>query len=377
MLKKFSCAILALALIAAAAPAFADPAVIQGLDIWYTPSGGANVTVNIPGGFFCGGNSAPQTRTIALKGRPLVTNPAGKINPGDTVVDRPANIPFNQNGGLQGTGNLKIRALDLVSVQSFTVACPGGLIQVWNTEVSLNGPQALGTITIRKAAIPDRFGKFDASFPVAGKVRFRNAATGAATAALADNPTITTLDACWSHDPGPGAVVCAGAVTLDIDGDRVITAADYTSPYCTSNFFPGWTQNTLGQVIQCPVDHTGPHPKTCGAPGQGCPETTTSNPCTTDIVSYLNAHKVSDGFVLDNVAALNAQFSVKRGGGKTGGAQADTSGTVTQADPSGTITGTGTATTAERVAVTETDLGVTRVDRCIQAQGTAILNNGN
>src|SRR5690349_20064881 len=120
MLKKLSCAILVLAVVVAAAPAFADPAVLKGLDIWYTPAGGANVTVNIPAGFFCSGNSGPQTRTISLKGRPLVTVPAGHINPGDTVVNRPADIPFNQNGGLQGTGNLKIHALDLVSVQAFT-----------------------------------------------------------------------------------------------------------------------------------------------------------------------------------------------------------------------------------------------------------------
>ncbi len=373
MFKKLSFMVLALAVIVSAAPAFADPAVLKGLDIWYTPAGGASVTVFIPAGFFCSGNSPAQTRTIALKGRPLVTNPVNHINPGDTVVNRPADIPFNQNGGLQGTGNLKIHALDLVSVQSFTLSCPGGLTEVYNTEVSLNGPQALGTITIRKAAIPDRFGKFDASFPVAGKVRFRNAATGTPTAALADNQTITTLDACWSHDPGPGAVVCAPPVTIDVDGSRTITAADPTLGYCTSNFFPGWTYNSFGQVVQCPVAHTGPHPKTCGAPGQGCPEEATPNPCTPEIVSYLSAHKVSDGFVLDSAASLNAKFTMSRRGGKAGA----TSGTATQADPSGTVTGTGTATSAERVAVTETDLGTTRVDRCIQAQGTAILTSGN
>ncbi len=368
MFKKLSCAVLVLAVIACAAPAFADPAVIKGLDIWYTPAGGASVTVNIPGGFFCSGNSLPQTRTISLKGRPLVTNPVNHITPGDTVVNRPADIPFNQNGGLQGTGNLKIHALDLVSVASFTVACPGGLTEVYNTEVSLNGPQGLGTITIRKAAIPDRFGKFDASFPVAGKVRFRNAANGVATAPLPDNQTITTLDACWSHDPGAGAVVCAPPVTIDVDGSRTITAADPTMPYCTSNFFPGWTY-VGGVVVQCPVAHTGPHPKTCGAPGSGCPEDPQPNPCTTEIVSYLNAHKVSDGFVLDNTAALNAQFTLSQQDTRSAAA------TDVAVDTSGTVSGT--STTVERVAVTEADLGSTRVIHCIQAQGTAILTSGN
>jgi hypothetical protein len=365
MFKKLGFAVLGLAVIASAAPAFADPAVLKGLDIWYTPSGGASVTVNIPAGFFCSGNSGPMTKTISLKGRPLVTNPTNHISPGDTAVHRPADIPFNQNGGLQGTGNLKIHALDLVSVQSFTVSCPGGLTEVYNTEVSLHGPQALGTITIRKAALNDRHGTFDASFPVAAKIRFRNAANGVATAPLADNQTITTLDACWSHDPGAGAVVCPGPVTIDVDGSRTITAADPTLAYCTSNFFPGWTVDSFGNIVQCPVNHTGPHPKTCGAPGPDCPEEPTPDPCTRDIVSYLNAHKVSDGFVLDSAATLNSQFTVKRRGGKAG----------TTSD-TGSISPT-PGTTADRIAVTEADLGTTRVDRCIQVQGTAILNSGN
>lgn len=337
--------------LATVVPVAADPAVIKGLDIWYTPSGGAIVTVNIPAGFFCGGNSAAQTRTVSLKGRALVTNPAGKIAPGDTVVDREADIPFNLNGGLKGIGNLRIRALDLVSVQDFTVSCPGGLTQVFGTEVSLNGAQGLGTIEIRKPALNARFGRFDASFPVAGKVRFVNRANGARTGFLPDNATITTLDACWSHDPGPGAVVCAGPVTIDTDGNRVITVADHTSPYCTSNFFPGWTYSG-GVVVQCPTKHDGPHPTTCGAPGTACPEQDVANPCTTEVEDYLATRATAEGFLLDNTAALDSKFSKQVSSG----------------------TGTGVLVGSVDVVATKEFMGSVRVDRCIQATGAAILD---
>jgi hypothetical protein len=334
--------LLLLAAVVAAVPALADEVILHGLDVWYTPSGGANITVNIPAGFFCGGNSAPiASKLIPLKGRPVVTAPAGALNPGDTVVDRPVDAPFN--GGLSTTTQLQIRALSLVSVNAFSIACPSGLTEVWNTEVSLNGAQTSGTIVIRRAAVGDPGGDFDASFPVNAKIQFVNAANGSRTGFLTDNPTITTLNACWTHQPGPGAVVWNGAVTLDTDGNQ---APDYNSLYGTSNFFPGWKW-VNGVLVQCPVDHQGPHPKTCGAQGSGCPETTNPNPCTTDVVNYLQSRKTADGFVLDNASALDAKFS--RRGGKL-------------------VTGN-----VSRVTVTAENIGSVRVDRCIAHQGTAIL----
>jgi hypothetical protein len=341
---KFAMLVVAVvAVVAFAGTAGADETIFKGLDIFYTPSGGGNITVPIPAGFFCGGASAAQTRTISLKGRPLVTAPAGKINPGDTVVDREADIGFG--GGLTATGNLRIRALDLVSVSGFTVLCPGGLTEVYNTEVSLNGAQGLGTIDIRRAVVGARSGRFDASFPVNAKVRFRNAATGVPTAFLTRHDTITTLDACWSHDPGPGAVVCAGQVILDVDGNRVITAADHTSPYCTPNFFPGWEWRG-GILVKCPTEHDGPHPTTCSAPGPGCPEQTPTDPCTQDVLQYLSAHANSNGFLLDDVSTLNSMFTI------------------------GEISG-------EKVEATRAFIGSVRIDRCIQLQGTAILQEVN
>jgi hypothetical protein len=360
-MKRFGVGALILALlIGFAGMASADETIFRGLDPWYTPSGGGSITVDIPAGFFCNGTSGPiPGKQISLKGRPVVTVPIGVLNPDDTVVDRIADALFN--GGLSVTTQLRIRSLNLVSVSSFTVTCSSGLTEVWNTEVSLDAafnPQPLGTIVIRRPFVGALGGDFDASFPVHAKIVFVNAANGARTAPLADNPTITTLNACWTHQPGPGAVVWPNPVTLDSDGDQV---ADYTSPYGTSNFFPGWKW-VNGVLVQCPVAHQGPHPTTCSASGSGCPEQTSTNPCTKDVVSYLSSVKTANGFQLANAATLNAKFTRRPKGKATG-----TVGGVDQ-PVSGSL---------REVAVTSEDIGSVRIDRCIQAQGAAILSGAS
>ncbi|MFL6195788.1 MAG: hypothetical protein ACJ75H_16540 [Thermoanaerobaculia bacterium] len=353
MRKKLGFASLALALVVTAGPASADEIVFHGLDVWYTPAGGASVTVDIPAGFFCGGMSGPIAgKTIGLKGRPVVTNPAGALNPGDTVVDRVADGPFN--GGLSTTTQLKIRALSLVSTQAFTITCPSGVTEAWATEVSLNGPQPLGTIVIRRPVVGAPGGDFDASFGVAAKIQFVNTVSQARTGFVFDNVTITTLNACWTHQPGPGAVVWPNPVTIDTDGNQV---PDYASPYGTSNFFPGWKW-VNGSLVQCPVNHQGPHPKTCGAPGAACPEDPAPTPCTTEIASYLKERQTADGYILDTAKVLNQKFS--RRGKLTSDASAGTSTTIG---------------TAERVTVTSADIGAERVQRCIQTGGTVSGSN--
>ena len=51
-MRRFGLVIAALAVMVSAAPASADEVIFAGLDVWYTPTGGANITVSIPGGFF-------------------------------------------------------------------------------------------------------------------------------------------------------------------------------------------------------------------------------------------------------------------------------------------------------------------------------------
>jgi hypothetical protein len=327
MRSRLVLATVLLILASAAVPASADETIFRGLDLWFTPSGGGQVTISAPAGHFCGGTSNPITLTINLKGKPLKTNPVNALGATDTVVDRPADAPFA--GGLQTNTSLKIRALSLVGVSSLSILCPSGLTEVYTTEVSLNGAQTFGTIVIRRPAVGAAGGDFDASFQVRAKVVFVNAA-GGSTPPLPDNVTVTTLNACWTHAAPPGAVVWPGAVTIDTNGDQV---PDYPSPYGTSNFFAGGCGT--------PVDHQGPHPSTCVAPGPGCPDPTPKDPCTADVIDYLKAHQVEGGFQLESADKLDAMF--------------------------------GKASAQPVAAVSEADIGSVRVARCIAHSGAAIL----
>lgn len=330
MKRRLVLAVAMLALVPLAVPAGADETIFMGLDLWYTPNNGAQVTVDVPAGLFCGGTSNPiPGLTVNLKGRRLATNPANALGATDTVVDRPFDAGFA--GGLQTSTQLKIRALSLVSVNSFSIYCSSsGVTEVYDVEVSLNGPQTFGTIVIRRPAVGAPGGDFDASFQVRGKVVFINAANRTRTAPLPDTVTITTLNACWTHAPAAGSVVWNGPVTIDTNGDQV---PDYNSPYGTSNFFAGGCGT--------PVDHEGPHPTTCNAPGPDCPNPEPPDPCTKEVTEYLRAHQAEDGFLLDSAQKLNQMFST----------------TPDTAAP----------------AVTEEYIGSVRVDRCIQHSGSEIL----
>lgn len=328
MRSRVMLAMVLLILASAAVPASADETIFKGLDLWFTPNNGGQVTISVPAGHFCSGTSNPATFTINLKGKPLATNPANALGATDTVVDRPVDAAFA--GGLQTSTSLKIRALSLVSVSSLSILCPSGLTEVYNTDVSLNGPQTFGTIVIRRPAVGAAGGDFDASFQVKAKVIFVNAGGGGRTPPLPDNVTITTLNACWTHAAPAGAVVWNAPVTIDTNGDGV---PDYPSPYGTSNFFAGG--------CGLPVDHQGPHPSTCLAPGPGCPDPTPKDPCTPEVIEYLKAHQVEGGFQLDSASKLDAMF--------------------------------GKASALPVAAVSAEDIGSVRVDRCIQHSGAAIL----
>lgn len=276
--------IIGLATVLAAAPALAQPVAIwKGLDTWYTPAGGAQVTVSVPAGYFCGGTSAPQTLTVSLKGKPIASVPS--LAPSDTVIERPADAYFVNE---VATTQLRMVGLSLEQNGAVSINC-GGYTQLWNARVGLAGAQGFGTITITRT--DPGGGTFNASFPVKGQVIFTNVANGQVRGPLFDSQTIATVGACWTHAPGPSSVVVGGPISLDSDANGTL---DYTTPNGTGpNFWPG----TCG-----PIKHTGPHPTTCEAPGPDCPEDE-PNPCPDPWVhQYLkaSADKSVGGFVFSN-----------------------------------------------------------------------------
>lgn len=252
--------IVGLAVLLAAPVVAQDPAIWKGLDTWYTPAGGAQVTVNIPAGYFCNGTSPAQTRTISLKGKPIASVPS--LAPSDTVIERPFDAFFDAND--VATTNLRMVGLSLVGNGSMSVNC-GTYTQLWNVKAGLSGAQGFGTITINRT--DPAGGNFSASFPVSANLYFTNTANGRIRGPVNDTQAVTTVGACWTHAPGPNSVVVPGPISLDSDNNGTL---DYTTQLGTGpNFWPG----TCG-----PIQHTGPHPVTCEAPGSDCPEDP-PNPC--------------------------------------------------------------------------------------------------
>ena len=136
-----------------------------GNDVWSSTScaagGGSQygfAPTPIPAGFF-GPGSDPFTGVVLL----------GGAAPGDTVVARlaPAVVP---NGG-SDTIPVEIISLNLVSCQPIIVTYNGGTNpQQWDVQVTLDGPQGAGSMTIHRSNPTG--GTFDSIFPVKPRFTF-------------------------------------------------------------------------------------------------------------------------------------------------------------------------------------------------------------
>lgn len=276
-----------IALLLAAVPTFAQDGDVldAGLDAWYTPSGGAQISVSIPAGTFCGGSSGRLSRTIKFKGVPLTTAPA--LDDVDTIIARDAAY-FNNN---EATADLRIVALSLESVTDVTVNC-GGYTEVWETEVSLAATQADGSITFYRDE-DGTGGTFEASFPVNASLTFTNAADATQTAGpVATVDTVTTASSSWVTLPPAGAQPTNQVVWVDLDDDGI---AEHNTGLTTG---PGFWPDE-------PVEHEGPHPSTCLTPGSDCPEWTPPTCTEPHVVTTLsNAVVKGVGFVFDEQVAV-------------------------------------------------------------------------
>jgi len=299
-MKTRSILVITLMLALLSAPAIlADPTILAGDDLWFTPAGGGQLTgVSIPAGFFCGGTSAAMTLpSTSMQGSPLLTSP--DLTPVDTVIERPKDAPFVNNVAMT---TIRIQALLLTSVNSVSINC-GTYSEFYTVYVGLDpqpaGNQPDGTITIRRNSPSANGGRFDASFDVLGRAFFVNDATGKILGPVSHAPqTVTTVNACWSHTPGPGAFVSV-PFALDTDTDFVLD----TLALGTSNFFPGWCANGGAG----PVPHTGPHPETCSSPS--CPPGGGGGGgCDPVVVDVINANVIkSKGLNVEGAAVALAR----------------------------------------------------------------------
>lgn len=230
-----------------------------GIDIWSTPDVGANTgPISIPRGFFCDAFPGRNVSQIPLKGKPLVTSPAGVLGSTDTVVLRRTNAAFGADG--TATVPIEVVGLSLVGSAPFDVPECG---ESYTVVVCRGANQPPGnTITI--AHDGSNGGTFDADLAVSGTISFKNAG---GTLLLTDDHVVylTTSDAYWANQVGSGGINHSGSVQLDQSCSGQASGPSYPG---TAGFHPGWSWNPPpshacpSPPCKVPTKHEGPHPDT-------------------------------------------------------------------------------------------------------------------
>ncbi len=242
--------------------------IAAGIDTWSTPNNRSTyLDVHFPAGYFCNGESAALTRRIYFKGKPIATQPAGVLGPADTIIER-NEAQFVDN---VASTEITILALSLTSRYRFGVRCPSGTYESWTTNLTLDGEQPAGTITISRPNSSTEGGTFDSSFTVNAQLNFVST-TGLTAGPLPDTAVISSTGSHWTHEPGDTAVTYTGTVWVDVDGDG---HGDVSTPG-NSNFAPGWSlTGCANPPCKKKSEHGGPHPETWPSCSPSCIVTST------------------------------------------------------------------------------------------------------
>jgi len=216
------------ALLALVAAPVCAQTVLKGSDVWHTPADGSTSAVlNLPFGFFdpgCGFQG-----TVVLQGGHVATSPATAFGNADTVIERLQDTVFDVNG--VGSVPIAVRALHLKATQNLSTSCGQ-----WAAEVSLNNPQAVTRMTIKRTGSSG--GTFTAPISVATTWTFTR--TDGTVRTLDTNNTLdSSTPTEWRYSSCPGAVKTGGVVQVDTDNDGVPD----TAVNGVSNFFAGYTSS--------------------------------------------------------------------------------------------------------------------------------------
>lgn len=155
--------ILALALLASVASA--AEVLTQGVDVWETATGFTWSSFGedpIPAGFFCPG-SKPFTGMINLHGKPLATQPEGRLGKVDTIVRRLGDAVLADNG--EGSVPIQLMALSLASVTPIETECGR-----YDVTVGLDGEQPTTEMKLVKTS--DQGGYYVAPLELNVKLTF-------------------------------------------------------------------------------------------------------------------------------------------------------------------------------------------------------------
>jgi len=235
-MKKLSCLIVLLAVLAAVPALAADRVIYNGIDLWRTVGNGSTFAdfskTPVPAGFFCF-KSEPFTGRIAFRGVPVATNLPGALGLTDTIVQRLDDATFNRRGIAQT--RLQVRSLNFESLAPVKTAC-GDFV----AKVSLEGEQPITRMRIIRESAAG--GRFQAPISVNIKISFTPVGRPA-TEPLEIRKEIRfppLPNQRWASLGAQKPTKVQGFLLVDTDGDR--TPDTYLPG--TSNFGVGQMRST-------------------------------------------------------------------------------------------------------------------------------------
>lgn len=242
-------------------PAFAQDAILSGVDLWGTPADGATFAdfshSPIPADFFCAGSRA-FTGKIDFMGTPIKTYPEGAYGRADTVIQRLDDAYFNEEG--LAVTRIQVRALSFAGMGHFATECGA-----YNVSVRLSGEQPITEMRIVKEHAFG--GHFESPLDINVVVQFTpiSGSRQLTKRGLSKLPVVEipqtirfspNASATWSLRGGKtGQSFPAAPALVDTDNDGEID----TELPGTSNFAAGWVSNPVGGQTRQAVQRTNCH----------------------------------------------------------------------------------------------------------------------
>ncbi|MEM9553492.1 MAG: hypothetical protein AAGC60_04485 [Acidobacteriota bacterium] len=262
-----------------AAPAWAQPIITAGSDIWETSGGtGYSFADNpLPPGFFCA-DSAAFSDTIQLEGLPLTTFPAGAAGNADTLIVRYNDVDLSAGAGI---AEISVAAMSLRS-QPFTVP---GCDDEFVAYACTCGDQPITEIELKVDTWSPLCGRFSGQLEINVCMTFVSQITGDVLGPVDTSVFFDFTDNSFCDQGRSTTVANAFHVAAVCPG---LGDGQWATVPGTSNFFPGWnapavmsTKTCLelyGHLTECHSSYgTADHehcvnPVCCGSEGVPCPQ---------------------------------------------------------------------------------------------------------
>ena len=221
-----------------------DVVISSGVDVWWTPADGstrADFQANpIPAGFFCR-NSRPFQGSIAFRGAPIATEPAGAFGAVDTVIHRLDEISFD-GAGVAET-RIQVAALSLVSMHPIETRCGQ-----FDVQATLTGKQPITRMQVTYDGAQG--GAYSAPLDLVVRLTFTPVSGNAAgSRQLVKRVALDPApDSRWFYESSRRGAL--GYVLVDTDGD---SKPETLLPGTT----PGFSHNRSGFSAQNPAEKIG------------------------------------------------------------------------------------------------------------------------